>query len=308
VHETKYSRYLMVDLVELREIRVFLALADELHFGRTAEQLGLTQSRVSQSLRGLEHKLGVQLFHRTSRRVSLTAAGERFREDIGAAYGELTDALRRAHSTSHDVSGTVRLGAHNAATIEARLLAVIDSFEAANPACTVKVVELSFGDRVDPLKHGEIDLLVTHLPVDDAELVVGPIVDREERLLALAHDHPLADRAAVSLEDIADYDVGWPDLLLPQISDAFVPSHAPSGRPIRRVRLGIRDIGELVVTIARGKVVHPTVTSFASHYAHPRVRYIPIADLPPSETALVWRRRADSAALRELIRVARAAL
>jgi DNA-binding transcriptional LysR family regulator len=279
VHETKYSRYLMVDLVELREIRVFLALADELHFGRTAEQLGLTQSRVSQSLRGLEHKLGVQLFHRTSRRVSLTAAGERFREDIGAAYGELTDALRRAHSTSHDVSGTVRLGAHNAATIEARLLAVIDSFEAANPACTVKVVELSFGDRVDPLKHGEIDLLVTHLPVDDAELV-----------------------------DIADYDVGWPDLLLPQISEAFVPSHAPSGRPIRRVRLGIRDIGELVVTIARGKVVHPTVTSFASHYAHPRVRYIPIADLPPSETALVWRRRADSAALRELIRVARAAL
>src|SRR5918999_575062 len=258
----------MVDLVELREIRVFLALADELHFGRTAEQLGLTQSRVSQSLRGLEHKLGVQLFHRTSRRVSLTAAGESFREDIGAAYGELTDALRRAHSTSHDVSGTVRLGAHNAATIEARLLAVIDAFE----------------------------------------LVVGPIVDREERLLALAHDHPLADRAAVSLEDIADYDVGWPDLLLPQVSEAFVPSNAPSGRPIRRVRLGIRDVGELVVTIARGKVVHPTVTSFASRYAHPGVRYVPIADLPPSETALVWRRRGGSAALRELIRVARAAL
>jgi len=298
----------MVDLVELREIRVFLALADELHFGRTAAQLGLTQSRVSQSLRGLEHKLGVQLFHRTSRRVSLTAAGERFREDIGAAYGELTDALRRAHSTSHDVGGTVRLGAHNAATIEARLLAVIDSFEAANPACAVKVVELSFGDRVDPLKHGAIDLLVTHLPVDDDELVVGPIVDREERLVAVAHDHPLADRAAVSLEDIAGYDVGWPDLLLPEVSEAFVPSHAPSGRPIRRVRLGIQDVGELVVTIARGKVVHPTVTSFASRYAHPGVRYIPIADLPPSETALVWRRRGDSAALRELIRVARAAL
>lgn len=308
MHETKYSRYSMVDLVELREIRVFLALADELHFGRTAEQLGLTQSRVSQSLRGLEHKLGVQLFHRTSRRVSLTAAGESFREDIGAAYGELTDALHRARSTIRDVSGIVRLGAHNAATIEARLLAVIDAFEAANPACTVKVVELSFGDRVDPLKHGEIDLLVTHLPVDDAELVVGPIVDREERLLALAHDHLLADRAAVSLEDIADYDVGWADLLLPQISEAFVPSHSPSGRPIRRARLGIRDIGELLVTIARGKVVHPTVTSFASRYAHPRVRYVPITDLPPSETALVWRRRGNSAALRELIHVARAAL
>jgi DNA-binding transcriptional LysR family regulator len=94
---------------------------------------------------------------------------------------------------------TVRLGAHNAATIEARV-------------------------------RGEIDLMVTHLPVDDAELVVGPIVDREERLVALAHDHPLADRAAVSLDDIANYDVGWPDLLLPQVSEAFVPSLAPSGQ------------------------------------------------------------------------------
>ena len=298
----------MVDLVELREIRVFLALADELHFGRTAEQLGLTQSRVSQSLRSLEHKLGVQLLHRTSRRVSLTVAGERFREDIGAAYGELTEALRRAHATAGDLAGTVRLGAHNAATIEARLLAVIDAFEAANPACTVRVVELSYGDRLNPLKHGEIDLQVTHLPVDDAELVVGPIVDREERVLAVAHDHRLADRAAVSLEDIADYDVGWADSLLPQISEEAVPSHAPSGRPIRTVRLGIRDISELIVTVARGKVVHPTVSSFASHFAHPRVRYVPIADLPASETALVWRRRDDSRALGELIRVARAAL
>src|SRR4051812_23589177 len=298
----------MVDLVELREIRVFLALADELHFGRTAERLGLTQSRVSQSLRGLEHKLGVQLLLRTSRRVSLTAAGETFRADVGTAYDALSDALRRAQPTSRDVNGTVRLGAHNPATIEGRLLAVIDAFEAANPACSVKVVELSFGDRVDPLKHGEVDLLVTHLPVDDPDLVVGPIVDREDRVLALAHDHALADRDAVTLEDIADYDVGWADLLIPQISDEAVPKQAPSGRPIRCVRLGIRDIGELVVTVARGKVVHPTVTSFAQHYAHPRVRYVPIADLPASETALVWRRRDDSPALRELICVARSSL
>ena len=126
-------------------------------------------------------------------------------------------------------------------------------------------------------------------------------------MLALAHDHPFADRAAVSLEDIADYDVGWADVLLPQISEEAAPSRSRSGRPIRRVRLGIRDIGELVVTIARGKVVHPTVASFASHYAHPGVRYVPIADLPPSETALGWRRPAT---LRVAVidRVARAAL
>ncbi|HEV8206546.1 MAG TPA: LysR family transcriptional regulator, partial [Acidimicrobiia bacterium] len=72
-------------MVELREIKVFLTLAEELHFGRTAERLGLTQSRVSQSLRSLERKLGEQLVRRTSRRVALTTPGERFRAEVGPA-------------------------------------------------------------------------------------------------------------------------------------------------------------------------------------------------------------------------------
>ena len=75
----------MWQTIELRELRVFLVLAEERHFGRTAERLGLTQSRVSQSLRGLERKLGEQLVHRTSRRVTLTPRGERFRDEAGAA-------------------------------------------------------------------------------------------------------------------------------------------------------------------------------------------------------------------------------
>src|SRR5918996_4285920 len=104
----------MWETVELREIRVFLALADELHFGRTAERVGLTQSRVSQSLRALEDKLGVQLVHRTTRRVTLTAAGERFRGEIGAAHGELADALRRTPSGHNRLPESVRPGAQNA--------------------------------------------------------------------------------------------------------------------------------------------------------------------------------------------------
>ena len=298
----------MWQTVELREIRVFLALAEELHFRRTADRLGLTQSRVSQSVRSLEHKLGLELVHRTSRRVTLSAAGERFRDDISDAYGELVAALRHTHELGLAVAGELRLGAHNAAAVGARLLGVIDAFESANERCSVQVVELSFGDRFDSLRRGDIDLMLTRLPVDEPDLVVGPIVDREPRVLAVAHDHPLARRSAVSIEDIAGYDVGWPDLLIPKISDAFIPGETPSGRPIRRLRLGIGDIGELIVTIARGKIVHPTVSSFASHYGHPNVRYIPITDLPAAETVLVWRRRDSAPAMREFIRIARRAL
>src|SRR3954447_5352502 len=189
----------MWETVELREIRVFLALAGEQHFGRGAERVGLTQSRVSQSLRELEDKLGVQLIHRTTRRVTLTAAGERFRGEIGAAHGELADVLRRTHSEHNGVQGTVLLGANNATSVGERLLAVIEAFEAADPRCAVRVVELSFGDRLDALRSGTVDVMVTRLPFDEPELVVGPIVDREARLLGDARAHPLGRRRPVAL-------------------------------------------------------------------------------------------------------------
>ena len=80
----------MWETIELREIRVFLALAQELHFGRAAEQLGVTQSRVSQSLRELEHKLGQTLVHRTSRRVALTAAGRHFLAEVEPVHERLS--------------------------------------------------------------------------------------------------------------------------------------------------------------------------------------------------------------------------
>src|SRR5438874_11318979 len=85
----------MWSTIELREIRVFLTLADERHFGRAAGRLHLTPSRVSQVLRDLERKTGEQLVHRTSRRVELTAYGERFRREAGEAYRHLAGTLMR---------------------------------------------------------------------------------------------------------------------------------------------------------------------------------------------------------------------
>jgi DNA-binding transcriptional LysR family regulator len=294
----------MWELIEFREIRVFLVLAEELHFGRTAARLGLTQSRVSQSLRGFERKLGVELFDRTSRRVALTAAGERLREAIGQPYDALTGALRSTYDARHPPSSPLRLGANNAASVGARLLAVIDAYEDAASDRVVQIVELQAADMLAALRRGDVDVIIARLPADDPDLAVGPVMDQEPRLLAVAHDHPLAQRAGVTLEDIADYDVVWTDGVFPTTGEAFIPSRTPDGRPIRLVRLGINDISELIVTIARGKVVHPTISSFATHHGHPSVRYVPIVDLPPAPAALIWCRQALTAALQEFIRVA----
>jgi DNA-binding transcriptional LysR family regulator len=295
----------MWELVELREIRVFLVLAEELHFGRTATRLCLTQSRVSQSLRGFERKLGVQLVERTSRRVALTPAGERLRGAISDPYETLTGVLRTTSAV--DQPSPLRLGASDAASIGARLLAAIDAYESEAAGRAVRIVELSAADMLGSLRRDDVDVIIARLPVDAPDLIVGPVMDHEPRVLAVASDHPLAERPGVSVDEIAEHDVGWTDGLIPRTGEAFFPSRTPAGRPIRLVRLGINDVSELIVTIARGKIVHPTISSFAAHHGHPGVAYVPIVDLPPAIAALVWRRDASTPALREFIDVARSA-
>lgn len=299
----------MWETVELREIRVFLALAEDLHFGRAAERLGLTQSRVSQSLRQLEHKLGGRLLDRNSRRVSLTPLGERFRTDAGEAYGQLADVLRRTSSVNGRLAGTLRLGTFEPCSAGPHLMAIVASFEARNPDCDVLVTEISHGaDPLAALRRGEVDLLVIRLPLDDPSLVVGPRLTRDPRVLAVATNHPLAARERVTLEDVADNVVTECAGVPKTIMEAFIPTHAPSGRPIRRIARSPVKPFELAALVARGKVVHPTVPSFATYFGQPGISYVPIAGMAPLESALVWPRGRIDRRRNEFVDLAREVL
>jgi DNA-binding transcriptional LysR family regulator len=295
----------MWQTIELRELRVFLVLAEELHFGRTAARLGLTQSRVSQSVRALEHKLGTQLAHRTSRSVTLTEFGVRFRDEAGAALAGLEGVLRSADDSGRRLTEPVRLGVMTAAAVIPRLRAAIDSFEAAHPGSSVRVVGLPFRDRFGPLRRGEVELMVTGLPLDQPDLVTGPVLARQARFLAVARNHPLAGRADVSIEDLADHRIAHLDIALPQeLLDELTPRKTPSGRPIPRSELRVREISELMIAIAGGRVVQPVTASFADTYRHPEVVFMPIRDLPLDRTVLAWRRRDRHPGLREFLRIA----
>ena len=299
----------MWQTIELREIRVFLTLAEELHFGRTAERLNLTQSRVSQTLRVVETRLGDRLVHRTSRRVALTPAGERLRADLEPAYKQLLGVLGSFADANQAMAGVVRLGVAHHAAIGPDLLGAINVLEAQHPGCRVEIVELPFRDRLAPLRGGEIDLMVVRLPIDQPDIEVGPVVSREPRVLAVARDHPLAALASVSLEDLAEHQVpDLSDLGPKEIGAAYMPETTPNGRPIGRLQVTVRDFSDLVILIARGRVVQPTVASAAHRFAHPNVVCLPIADMPPSSTALAWRRGASDPRLLALVDVAREAL
>jgi DNA-binding transcriptional LysR family regulator len=295
--------------IELREIRVFLILAEELHFARTAERLNLTQSRVSQTLRGLELRLGDRLVDRTSRRVALTPAGERLRDQLDPAYTALTGVLGRFAEAHQTMAGEVRLAVAWHAAIDPRLLRAIDVFEARHPSCRVDVVELPFRDRLAPLRRGEVDLMIVRLPIEQADIELGPVVTVEPRMLAVARDHPLAALGSASIEDLAGCRV--PDLsdLGPrEIATAYIPETTPSGRPIERLGVTVRDFSDLVILVARGRVVQPTVASAAPRFAHPNVVCLPIVDMPPSSTALAWGSGASDPRLLALVEIARKVL
>jgi DNA-binding transcriptional LysR family regulator len=300
------------EAVDLRELRVFLTLAEELHFGRTAERLRLTPSRVSQSLRELEDKLGAQLVHRTSRRVQLTSYGARFREDVGPAYGDLSRVLEQTHAAARSLAGSLRLGLFSAPAEGPHLVNIVDTFGALHPESEVDVVQLSWDDPLGPLRQGDVDLIACWLPIEQPDLVVGPVLTRQPRALVVAREHPLAERAEVSLEELADYAVprfdGWPR----EMHEALLPSRTPSGRPIPGIRIpvGERNFLEISHRVARQEIVFPTVASAAPlmslgqyDLVHP-----PLTGMPPMRSALVWRRRARDPKLREFIRTARRVL
>jgi DNA-binding transcriptional LysR family regulator len=300
----------MWQTVELRELRLFLVLAEELHFGRTAEKLRLTPSRVSQSLRALEQKLGAQLVHRTSRRVELTPFGKRFLADLSPAYDQLAGVLERTNVAARSLEGTLRLGLLSGPSAGPHLVEIVREFEARHPESNVEVMQTAWDDPVGRLRDNDVDLMATWIPLEQPDLVVGPTLTRQPRVLAVARGHPLAKRDAVDVEELADHRVLRFENLPKELSEAVAPSRTPRGRRIPGTRSPIGDhaILELPVRVARSEIVFPTVPSAAAYMGESDLAFVPITGMPPLRSALVWRRPARDPKLREFIRVAREVL
>jgi DNA-binding transcriptional LysR family regulator len=157
--------------VELRDIEIFLVLAEELHFGRTAERLHVSRARVSQAIKKQERRIGAPLFDRTSRTVTLTPIGQRLRDDLQQAYDLVQSGLARATAAALGVHGTLRLGAMGVSGNE--MQPVISTFRARHADSDVEITEFHFSDPFARLRSGEVDLQLMWLPVREPDMTVG---------------------------------------------------------------------------------------------------------------------------------------
>jgi DNA-binding transcriptional LysR family regulator len=272
---------------DLREIRAFLLLAEELHFARTADRLGVTPARVSQMIRSLEARVGGRLFDRTSRRVRLTPTGEQLLSEIVQPYHELQEVLARARHSVTEVGGTLRIGLYSLLSGGPDMTDIVRTFKTRHPRCQVEFINIGYERSYrEALRAADVEMLATRLPLTASEITIGPVLSREQRVALVANDDPLAQRDSISYEDLADRVVSDVLAFPRDVMDAFIPPVTACGRILKRIPNSSAE--DTMMRVALGEQVHPTVRSFLDHHSHPGVVGVPIRDLPPSETALVW--------------------
>jgi DNA-binding transcriptional LysR family regulator len=191
--------------MELRHLRYFLAVAEELHFHRAATRLHISQPPLSQQIRALERELGVTLFERNRRRVTLTAAGESFRDDARSILAAVERASERARHVARGSLGTLSIGFVGSAMFSPTLPDILREFRAGHPDVELVLRELPTTAQLHALASGELDVGVIRGPVAESEIdpeLELMTIQRERLVAALPAGHPLAARRRLRAEDL----------------------------------------------------------------------------------------------------------
>ncbi len=225
--------------MELRALRYFVAVAEELHFRRAAERLNIAQPAVSQQIARLERELGVRLLDRSPREVRLTDAGRRV---LDAAQNALT-AAERVRIAAHEVAAVVRIG--TAPGLTRRLERGIDALREHNPTFEAVLVDLPIESRLAALRRGELHLALARGIVAAPGLRVLPVWS-EPLHVVVSGRHPLADRDLVTIDEMTGGVLRVPSRDTdPPLHDAVTAALEPYGA---RLRLG-RPIGTVQDTV-----------------------------------------------------------
>jgi DNA-binding transcriptional LysR family regulator len=289
--------------MELRHIAGFVAVAEELHFGRAAARLHIAQPPLSQQIRQLERDLGVQLFERTTRAVRLTSAGQAMLKPAKAVLADVDVAARAARAGGRGEVGRITIGFAGASTHDTvpRLTRAV---RARHPAVELVLRGQTYsGAALSMVAEGSIDLGFIRLPVR-REGVATRVIEREELVAAIPSDHALAQHDRIRLVDLAEEPfVAFPGLGGSAVREALVQACLSAGFSPRIVQEA-PDSYTILALVAAGVGVTLTVSS-VQHIRVEGMVYRRLAE--PARAmllALAWRRDSPNAALRSVLAVA----
>jgi DNA-binding transcriptional LysR family regulator len=272
--------------VTLRQLEAFLAVAEELHFGRAAERLSVSAPWMSHTVRDLERALHVELLTRTTRSVQLTPAGQVFAGLASQVLTELSSAIKTARSMSA-TSGrtrTLRLGYTIGAGLEI-VVSLLRTYREREPEAGIETEEFDFADPSAGLRDNRVNAAVVRPPLGLAGLVSVELAT-ERMVASLPDNHPLAARESLSVADVLPEPIvaapvspgPWRDYwLLAEYRSGPAPVVAEASTLDAEMHLVSRGVGLSVTSEAVG-----------IWYKRPGVTFVPIVDLPPCSVSLAW--------------------
>ena len=267
--------------IDLRKVRYFVAVAERLHFGQAAMALHITQPALSRQIQQLERDLGVELFARSSRNVALTPAGAaffRYGQQLLAIVGTARRAAQRA-AAGRDV---LKLGFMLGMDLDA----VVAAFSSRCPDVSVLLQRLSWWNHDDAVLEGDVDAGFVRLPIADEGLEVLPLYT-EPLHVALPSEHPLARRPVLGIGDVADQPVLQYSDAAPAWNAFWCADPRPDGSQPRRGP-SVRDTEEIAQYVRARRGVAFLPAAICSMFPRTGIKYVPVADIPPGQVALVW--------------------
>jgi len=280
--------------VSTRKLRYFVAVAEELHFGRAAELLYIAQPVLSRQIRALEHELGAQLFVRTKRSTELTPAGRQLLDDARPLLSS-AEALRRRVARTARGAKTFTIVFMPGITVST----AVRAFEALRPDIDVEMLRTTTVDQVQVLYDGRADVSVVRLPIEQRGLSIRPLFE-EPRLAILAADHRLAGKPVLDLVDLADEHLLQHPSQVPEWRDIAVELRSGRSRPVPE----LNSVEEKLEHVASGRGISILPRSVAAFYQRPDVFAVPVNDLAPNKVCLAWLASRRTRAIQEFAALA----
>lgn len=290
--------------MDLRRLRYFVAVAEELSFSRAAKRLHIAQPPLSNQIKQLEEELGVLLFKRTSRGVLVTEAGELLLEEARRIFVQVDQTTRIVRRVGHGEVGRLALGFVPSASNE-MLPPILRSFRDRFPDVELFLREMRPDRIVQRLHDGQIDAGFLYLPLEEPAFNIE-CVSREPLVLALPERHPLASEAQVELQALAEEPFVLPARyhmpgLYGQVTEAcrqagFVPNAVQ------------KDVWlmQTIVGLVAGGIGVALVPASLQNIPRRGVAYKPVHGLSPTVgLGMIWRRGAPGAVLNSFLQVAR---
>jgi DNA-binding transcriptional LysR family regulator len=278
--------------VDVRELRYFVVVAEELHFARAAERLGIAQPPLSRAIQQLERRLGAALLDRTGRPITLTEAGKVLLAEARAVIDAVEAAERRTRRAALAATGSSGLVLATKAGASAELLAkLFDAYAAEPGAVPVEVILCGPGEQEGFLRDGRADVALLHRPFDSTTGFDTEELRTEGQVVVLPAGHPLTVRAHLRMADIADLSLPLPRW--PGPDGTYPPGTGPQ----------VRDHTQLLQLIALGRACMIAPESCRTQLLND-LAAVPVLDAPTVTTVIAWPPHSRSAAVAAIVRTA----